>query len=388
MGADMEMSCDERVLKELGSDICDDYSMSLVRIATGRRILAGSPLAFGEGGMKERIKRILNFKKPSRVIITFAIILVAMLSVGFAVNRVTNEPPGEMNLAYDTEPVQWLNYTYDDSAFGVKFSVTTPESWTVIERKALPGNLEREGSPDSCVAFNDANGNEILGITAMLYSGFGLGTESLKKEYFVTASGLKGVKYYRFYGGHAQVYYMFDVNGHNLEDLYYVTGYGPAYFAYVYTSEEEYLKHKAEIDAVLDSLVIVENPPPPQEQEPDYIVYETALGDTALILLADDFPAFYIAWANAGGLTDRGLLEESAYNDERHLAERTIDFFREQRLIGINRPLIFHVNIMPHKEQADCITVIARTVLDDGIDREMQIDYAMEADYPIREIRQ
>ena len=87
MGADMEMSCDERVVKELGGDIVGDYSMSLVRIAAGRRILNGSPLAFGEGGMKERIKRMLNFKKPSQVIVIAAVVLVAALSVGFAVNK-------------------------------------------------------------------------------------------------------------------------------------------------------------------------------------------------------------------------------------------------------------------------------------------------------------
>jgi len=87
MGADMEMSCDERVMKELGDDISRDYSMSLVSIATGRRILAGSPLAFGEGGIKERVKRILKFKKPSRIITVAAIALAAILSAGFAVNR-------------------------------------------------------------------------------------------------------------------------------------------------------------------------------------------------------------------------------------------------------------------------------------------------------------
>jgi beta-lactamase regulating signal transducer with metallopeptidase domain len=96
MGEDMEMSCDERVLKELGGDIRDDYSMSLVRIAAGRRILNGSPLAFGEGGMKERIKRVLNFKKPSRVVIVLAVAFVALFSVGFAVNQF--EPKGTMNL--------------------------------------------------------------------------------------------------------------------------------------------------------------------------------------------------------------------------------------------------------------------------------------------------
>lgn len=90
MGADMEMSCDERVMKELGEDIKSAYSLSLVRVATGHRILNGSPLAFGEGGMKERIKNVLNFKKHSRVIIIASVILASALIVGFAVDRVSD----------------------------------------------------------------------------------------------------------------------------------------------------------------------------------------------------------------------------------------------------------------------------------------------------------
>jgi beta-lactamase regulating signal transducer with metallopeptidase domain len=87
MGADMEMSCDERVIKELGGDIKNAYSLSLVRVASERKILNGSPLAFGEGGMKERVKNVLNFKKHSRIVIIAAVILVTVLSVGFAANR-------------------------------------------------------------------------------------------------------------------------------------------------------------------------------------------------------------------------------------------------------------------------------------------------------------
>lgn len=90
MGADMEMSCDECVIRKLGGEIKSAYSLSLVRVASGRKILNGSPLAFGEGGMKERIKNVLNFKKPSRVIITLAIVLVTVMSAGFAVNRTTD----------------------------------------------------------------------------------------------------------------------------------------------------------------------------------------------------------------------------------------------------------------------------------------------------------
>jgi len=100
MGADMEMSCDEHVMKELGSDIVEDYTKSLVRIATGRRLRAASPLAFGEGGIKGRVKRVLNFKRPSRLIIIAAVVLVAVLSVGFAMNRTVNAAPETSTHAY------------------------------------------------------------------------------------------------------------------------------------------------------------------------------------------------------------------------------------------------------------------------------------------------
>ncbi len=90
MGADMELSCDERVLKEMGGEMKKDYSLSLLSFATERRIIGGSPLAFGEGGAKERIKNVLNFKKPSRVIVAVSVALVAVLIVGFAANQATD----------------------------------------------------------------------------------------------------------------------------------------------------------------------------------------------------------------------------------------------------------------------------------------------------------
>lgn len=65
-GKDMEMSCDEAVVRELGEDIRADYSASLLSLATGRRIVAGMPLAFGEGDTGSRIRNLLNWKRPSR----------------------------------------------------------------------------------------------------------------------------------------------------------------------------------------------------------------------------------------------------------------------------------------------------------------------------------
>lgn len=80
MGTDMELSCDERVIKEMGGEIKKAYSSSLLSLATGRHILNGSPLAFGEGNVKGRIKNILNYKKPAFWVI--AVTLIAVITVG------------------------------------------------------------------------------------------------------------------------------------------------------------------------------------------------------------------------------------------------------------------------------------------------------------------
>jgi beta-lactamase regulating signal transducer with metallopeptidase domain len=87
MTTDMEMSCDERVMRAFGGDIKIDYSTSLVRLAARPRFIGASPLAFGEGGLKERVKRVLRFKKPNRIVVTAAAAFVALLTVGLAVNR-------------------------------------------------------------------------------------------------------------------------------------------------------------------------------------------------------------------------------------------------------------------------------------------------------------
>lgn len=62
---DMEMSCDEVVIKMSNEDIRQEYSASLLSLATGKRIFAVTPLAFGEGNTGSRIKNVLKYKKPS-----------------------------------------------------------------------------------------------------------------------------------------------------------------------------------------------------------------------------------------------------------------------------------------------------------------------------------
>lgn len=78
-GVDMELSCDEAVMKKSDNDIRAEYSTSLLSLATGKRFLNGAMLAFGEGNVKNRIKNVMNYKKPAIVIIVAAVLVVVAL---------------------------------------------------------------------------------------------------------------------------------------------------------------------------------------------------------------------------------------------------------------------------------------------------------------------
>ncbi|MDD4440038.1 MAG: M56 family metallopeptidase [Tissierellia bacterium] len=86
MGEDMELSCDEKVVKQMGSSIKKEYSSSLLSMSTGRRILGGSPIAFGENNTKDRIKNVLNYKKPKFWVIVILIFVIIAVGIGLMTN--------------------------------------------------------------------------------------------------------------------------------------------------------------------------------------------------------------------------------------------------------------------------------------------------------------
>ena len=83
---DIELACDEKVIKELGNEQRADYTQALVACSVNRRIIAACPLAFGEVGVKERVKSVMNYKKPAFWIIILAIITCVIVAVCFLTN--------------------------------------------------------------------------------------------------------------------------------------------------------------------------------------------------------------------------------------------------------------------------------------------------------------
>lgn len=87
---DIEFACDEKVVKELSAEQKADYSQALLTCSVNRRMIAACPIAFGEVGVKDRVKSVLNYKKPAFWIIIAAIVASVVAAVCFLTNPAAN----------------------------------------------------------------------------------------------------------------------------------------------------------------------------------------------------------------------------------------------------------------------------------------------------------
>ncbi len=109
---DMEMSCDESVMRHMPEDIRAEYSASLLEMAIGRTsgrrfsrggIASGTPLAFGEGDVKERVRNIMKYKKPAAAAIAAAAVLVVLLAAVLVSNPDGKNKKDMLNNEKDAE---------------------------------------------------------------------------------------------------------------------------------------------------------------------------------------------------------------------------------------------------------------------------------------------
>ena len=83
---DIELACDEKVIKKLGNEQRADYTQALVACSVNRRMIAACPLAFGEVGVKERVKSVMNYKKPAFWIVVLAVMSCVVVAACFLTN--------------------------------------------------------------------------------------------------------------------------------------------------------------------------------------------------------------------------------------------------------------------------------------------------------------
>ena len=86
---DIELACDEKVIKDLGNEQKANYVQTLVDCSNNRHFIPACPLAFSEIGVKERVRSVMNYKKPA----AWVIILAIILCVGVAICFLTDPNP-------------------------------------------------------------------------------------------------------------------------------------------------------------------------------------------------------------------------------------------------------------------------------------------------------
>lgn len=169
MNKDMEMSCDERVLKD-NNDIKKIYSNALLSFAVGNKFPNPSPLCFGESSAKSRIKNILKYKKPSAIASIIVVILCFSVTIVCVANPKSNENSTEISVNDDNyqhfkEYPQFVSSQEDgDSSFLDQYDFIYNSYWYNVitdgdNTVVCCTKYNRDYSVNTTVYTKDKNGN-------------------------------------------------------------------------------------------------------------------------------------------------------------------------------------------------------------------------------------
>lgn len=122
---DIELACDEKVIKKIGYDKKKDYSQALLNLSIPKKYISACPVAFGEVGINERIKNVLTMKKGKKIIIAVAVAICAVLAICFL-----TYPKKIKNNSGDVAEVQASEETAEEIEEATTEETTTEETTT------------------------------------------------------------------------------------------------------------------------------------------------------------------------------------------------------------------------------------------------------------------
>lgn len=124
---DIELACDEKVIKELGTEDRADYSEALLRCSAGQRRISACPLAFGESDVKKRVKSVLSYKKPAFWVIAAAVLASIVVAVCFLTNpESSGKNPNAYYLRIGTEGVMSVEVSVPHGSGGAVHADGSP----------------------------------------------------------------------------------------------------------------------------------------------------------------------------------------------------------------------------------------------------------------------
>ena len=150
---DIELACDEKVIRHMEAAEKKRYSEVLLACSIHRRGIAACPLAFGEVGVRQRIRAVLHYKKPALWILIVSLLLSLAVGIFFCTDPKPNAPLPAYTSGSDTEgvrlklqeaelgsvpfvTVQWINGSKGEITFGDPYRVCyrDGEEWVDVDR--------------------------------------------------------------------------------------------------------------------------------------------------------------------------------------------------------------------------------------------------------------
>ncbi len=84
---DIELACDEKAVREMDAQQRADYSQVLLDCTAHRHKVSVCPLAFGEVGIRERVKAVLCYKKPTAWMVAGVLVICCIIAAAFLTSR-------------------------------------------------------------------------------------------------------------------------------------------------------------------------------------------------------------------------------------------------------------------------------------------------------------
>ena len=144
---DIELACDEKVAKDMTLHEKKEYSKVLLSCARQRSLIIVCPLAFGEVGIKERVKSVLHYKKPALWIIIAAAAVIVIMAICFLTN-----PTKEYQIRITIPAGSTAAFCYSDAEISPKGNTLTfyaGEGLGDTEIKLLPVEVREENAYES-----------------------------------------------------------------------------------------------------------------------------------------------------------------------------------------------------------------------------------------------
>lgn len=94
---DIERACDEKVIRDMDGEAKKGYAEALVAYSLQKRMMLACPLAFGEIGVKNRVKSVLNYKKPAFWIVAVTVVAGVAVAVCFLTNPISESKKSDKN---------------------------------------------------------------------------------------------------------------------------------------------------------------------------------------------------------------------------------------------------------------------------------------------------